>query len=252
MKIITTTDPVAAAATQLADRLRRELLAGHDVLWLLSGGSSLTIATATAAQLQGLDLSRLHITLTDERYGEPGHADENWQQLLASGFTAPAADCFRPLSGASLTDTVDQFATWLQTALDRADYVIGIFGIGPDGHTAGIKPHSVAVTSRRLAEGFVGDDFTRLTITPSVIARCNEIVIQSSGADKQAILNDWLSHPHDLADQPAEVLKQVPNATLYTTNTLGDSDANCHFRSRSHGRPNRQKTTRRWSHGDRP
>ena len=222
MKIVTTTEPIAAAATQLADSISRELLAGHEVLWLLSGGSSLTIATATAAQLHGNDLSRLHITLTDERYGAPGHGDENWQQLLASGFAAPGADCYRPLIGAPLDETVAQFETWLRSALDQADYVIGIFGIGPDGHTAGIKPHSPAVTSDHLATGFQGDDFTRLTITPPVIARVNEIVIQSSGADKQAVLSDWLSRPHELADQPAEALKQVANATLYTTNTLGE------------------------------
>lgn len=222
MKIITTAEPIAAAAKQLADSINRELLAGHDVLWLLSGGSSLTIATAAATQLHGSDLSRLHVSLTDERYGELGHADENWQQLLESGFAVPGADTYRPLTGDTLERTVDQFEAWLNNALTKATYTIGIFGIGPDGHTAGIKPHSPAVTSDHLAVGFVGDDFTRLTITPLVIARCDEIVIQSSGADKQAVLVDWLSREHELADQPAEALKQVPNATLYTTNTLGD------------------------------
>lgn len=222
MKIITTEEPIAAAAKQLADSISRELLAGHDVLWLLSGGSSLTIATAAATQLHGSDLSKLHITLTDERYGEPGHADENWQQLLASGFGAPGADCYRPLTGTSLDTTVNQFEVWLQATLNKATYTIGIYGIGPDGHTAGIKPHSPAVTSSRLVEGFVGDDFTRLTITPSVIARNDEIVVQSSGADKQPVLVDWLSAEHSLDEQPAQVLKRIDNATLYTTNTLGD------------------------------
>lgn len=222
MKIITTEEPIAAAAKQLADSISRELLAGHDILWLLSGGSSLTIATAAAAQLHGSDLSRLHVTLTDERYGEPCHADENWQQLLDSGFRAPGADTYRPLTGDTLESTVDQFEAWLEKNLAQTKYTIGIFGIGPDGHTAGIKPHSPAVASPRLAEGFIGDDFTRLTITPRVIARCDELVIQSSGPDKQAVLVDWLSTAHEPADQPAEVLKQVPNATLYTTNQLGE------------------------------
>jgi 6-phosphogluconolactonase/glucosamine-6-phosphate isomerase/deaminase len=223
MKIITTNHPVEAAAKQLADTIRTQLLAGHHVLWLLSGGSSLTIATEAAAELRDIDHQRLHVTLTDERYGPVGHADENWHQLLTSGFDLPQAHLYRPLTGDSPTDTVAHFNHWLETTLAKVDYRVGIFGIGPDGHTAGIKPHSPATMSEHLIEGYTAEDFTRLTITPAVIAQCDEIVIQASGADKQTVLHDVLTTNRPVTEQPAQALKIVPNTTLYTTNTLEES-----------------------------
>src|SRR5258708_2139506 len=55
------------------------------VLWLISGGSNIKIATAVMAKLIGNE-SNLWVTLTDERYGKVGHPDSNWQQLLEAGF----------------------------------------------------------------------------------------------------------------------------------------------------------------------
>jgi 6-phosphogluconolactonase/glucosamine-6-phosphate isomerase/deaminase len=223
MNIITTDHPIEAAAEQLAGSIRCELLAGNRVLWLLSGGSSLTIATAAAAKLRDIDHQRLYVTLTDERYGPVGHPDENWQQLLASGFELPQAHLYRPLTGESFADTVAHFNHWLESAVAAVEYTIGIFGIGPDGHTAGIKPHAPAIMSNHMADGYEAEDFTRLTITPHVIEECNEIVIQASGADKQTMLEQWLATDQPFGDQPAQALKHVANATLYTTNTLEES-----------------------------
>lgn len=223
MKIITTDEPLVAAAEHVADSIRRELLAGRRVLWLLSGGSSLTIATLAAAELRDIDHSRLSVTMTDERYGAPGHDDENWQQLLNSGFELPGATLYRPLTGDALDDTVAHFNHWLDQAHQNVDYTLGIFGIGPDGHTAGIKPHSPAILSQHLAEGYQAEDFTRLTITPHLIMECDEVVIQASGDDKESVLRQWLTTDMPFGEQPAQALKTVANATLYTTNNLGDN-----------------------------
>ena len=223
MNIITTAEPLVSAAEQVADSIRRELLAGHKVLWLLSGGSSLTIATLAAAELRDLDLQRLFVTMSDERYGLTGHADENWQQLLDSGFELPGAQLYRPLTGDTLDDTVAHFNRWLDETHTDVDYTIGIFGIGPDGHTAGIKPHSPAILSQHMAEAYEAEDFTRVTITPHLIMECDEVVIQASGDDKESVLRQWLTTDMPVGEQPAQALKAVANATLYTTNNLGDN-----------------------------
>lgn len=223
MNIITTEQPLVAAAEHVANSIRRELLAGHQVLWLLSGGSSLTIATLAAAELRDLDHSRLFITMTDERYGEVGHPDENWQQLIDSGFELPGANLYRPLTGDSLEDTVAHFNQWLDDTYNAVDYTIGIFGIGPDGHTAGIKPHSPAILSQHMAESYEAEDYVRITITPHLIMEANELVIQVSGDDKESILRQWLTTDMPFGEQPAQALKSVANATLYTTNNLGDN-----------------------------
>ncbi len=223
MNIITTAEPLVAAAEQTAASIRREVLAGRSVLWLLSGGSSLTIATLAAAGLRDLNLERVYVTMTDERYGDMGHADENWQQLLDSGFELPGAQLYRPLTGDSLEDTVAHFNHWLDETHAHIDYTLGIFGIGPDGHTAGIKPHSPAILSQHMAEAYQAEDFTRITITPHLIMECDEVIIQASGDDKESVLRQWLTTDMPFGEQPAQALKSVANATLYTTNNLGDN-----------------------------
>lgn len=223
MNIITTDQPLVAAADYVADTIRTQLSAGHKVLWLLSGGSSLTIATLAAAQLRDIDHHQLFVTLTDERYGPVGHPDENWQQLLDSGFELPEAQLYRPLTDESMEDTVAHFNHWLELAHAQVDTTIGIFGIGADGHTAGIKAHSPAILSHHLVEGYHADDFERITITPHLIMECNDIVIQASGDDKEAILRQWLTTDMPFGEQPAQALKSVPDAHLFTTNNLGAS-----------------------------
>lgn len=217
MHYITTETPVIEAANHLAAAITKHLEAGERVLWLLSGGSGAAIAVATSQRLVGVDLHNLFITMTDERYGPVDHADENWQQIMNAGFVVPGATLYRPLTGQSVADTVASWDTWLTAALADADFSIGVFGIGSDGHTAGIKPQSSATTASGLVTAFAGDDFERLTITFPTIERLNEVVIQATGDDKAAIINRLVTGHGALGDMPAQILTTAPASTLYTT-----------------------------------
>ena len=89
-------------------------------------------------------------------------------------------------------------------------------GIGADGHTAGIKPHTVAVTSDEYAAQFEGEDFARVTMTPIAIAELDEVVAYAHGADKYPVLRQLLHEEVALLDQPAQALKTVPRSTLFS------------------------------------
>jgi 6-phosphogluconolactonase/glucosamine-6-phosphate isomerase/deaminase len=217
MHYVTTNSPVIEAANHLATAITKHLNNGERVLWLLSGGSGAAIAVATSQRLVGVDLRNLSITMTDERYGPVDHADENWQQIINAGFVVPGATLYRPLIGQSVADTVRCWDTWLTATLADADFSIGVFGIGSDGHTAGIKPHSSATTASGTIAAFSGDDFERLTITFPVIQRLDEIVIQASGDDKAVIINKLVTGHSALGDMPAQILTTAPASTLYTT-----------------------------------
>ncbi|MFI5212423.1 MAG: 6-phosphogluconolactonase [Candidatus Saccharimonadales bacterium] len=220
MHYIYSNQPVTSAAEHVAQVITQHLNAGEQVLWLLSGGSGVAVAVAAAQQLQGIDLKKLSVTLTDERYGKLGHADENWQQLLDAGLSLPGAKLYRPLHGNDRTATTIAFESWIKTQLTAADYAIGIFGIGSDGHTAGIKPHTSATSAGKFATDFSGDDFERITITYQTIIRLDEAVIQATGADKRPIIERLLHERPSLNDFPASILHKIPLVTLYTNNTL--------------------------------
>jgi len=218
MNYIYTDKPIEQAANYIADTLTKHLLLGERVLWLLSGGSSIPIAVEASIRLLDHDLSNLYVSLTDERYGPIGHKDENWQQLLSDGLSLPGATLYRPLINQDIKTTTIEFNNWLEVQLDKADFKLGIFGLGADGHTAGIKPHSQAVATTELSASLVGEDFERVTISFNTIKMLDEAVIQASGADKRDIVHDLLYGNFPLDDQPAQILKTIPNTTIYTNN----------------------------------
>ncbi|MDB5186824.1 MAG: hypothetical protein JWM07_296 [Candidatus Saccharibacteria bacterium] len=218
MDYIYSEDPVKTAADHLVHAIKDNLAAGKKVLWFLSGGSGIRVVLAAARQLQRTDLTNLSVTLTDERYGPVGHEDENWQQLLDGGFTLPGANVYRTLIDADRVATSDAFGAWIMQQMMSADYKIGLFGIGSDGHTAGIKPHSAAVNTTAWADCYTGEDFERITITPFTISQIDEVVLQATGSDKSDTLRRLLHETVDASEQPAQTLKTVSVCTLYTDN----------------------------------
>ncbi|MDF2461104.1 MAG: hypothetical protein K0S68_507 [Candidatus Saccharibacteria bacterium] len=208
---ISSTDPVAKF---IAAALTKRLSKGKRVLWLVCGGSSIAIAAEVSQLLKGQDLSKLAVTLTDERYGDVGHPDSNWRQLAEAGFELPGARLRPVLSGASLDATVANFADILEEELDRADYRLGFFGIGADGHTAGMLPGSPAVEADDLAAGYDAGNFIRLTMTIPAIEALDEAVVYAVGEAKWPVL-DQLDEELDLDVQPAQALKEVETLTVF-------------------------------------
>ena len=216
MKYIYTNDPIEMAAKDVADRLIEHLSRGERVLWLVSGGSSIPIAIMASKKILDINLSKLFVSITDERYGSVGHNDENWQQLLDGGFDLPGANLYRPLIGADIQKTTAAFNEWLLEQFNKSSYSLGIFGLGADGHTAGIKPGSSAAKSTELAMSFTAEDFERVTISFVAIARIKDAIIQASGANKRQIIHDLMYYNLPVEEQPAQILKTIPDTTIYT------------------------------------
>jgi 6-phosphogluconolactonase/glucosamine-6-phosphate isomerase/deaminase len=210
-----------AVTNYLTDVLRAKLGAGQRVLWLIPGGSAIGVAVAVAQNLQDTDLRGLTVTLTDERYGPVGHADSNWLQLEQAGFSLPGARLVPVLHGHSIEETTTEFAQHLQEYCQGAAYCLGFFGMGPDGHTAGILPNSPAVAMTDWAASYQGPDFMRVTMTAPAIAALSEAVVYAMGEAKAEPLQR-LQTELSLAEQPAQALKQVPKLTIFN-DQIGES-----------------------------
>ena len=202
-------------ATVIAEAIITQLEAGKKVLWLIPGGSSIAVAVEVAKILIGSPFGKLTVTLTDERYGEMNHQDSNWLQLQQAGFYLPEAHLIPVLSGKDKEATTEDYAMCLKEELANTDYSIGFFGIGDDGHTAGILPGSPAVHSEHLTADYSGGNFERITITPKVIAQLDEAFVYAVGESKWAALLK-LESEVALNEEPAQILKQVPKLTIFT------------------------------------
>jgi 6-phosphogluconolactonase len=92
--------------------------------------------------------------------------------------------------------------------LPRFDLVS--LGMGPDGHTASLFPHTEALheMSRLVTANHVARmDTWRITLTWPVINRANSVFFLVAGADKAQILNEVLTGEHDVERLPSQLIR---------------------------------------------
>lgn len=221
MRFIQTTGWEEGTAA-LAERLAAELQQGKRVLWLVCGGSNIAASVKVMAALDEETTKNLAIFLTDERYGEVGHADSNAQQLQDAGFNPKQAVFVPVLTGLSLPETQARYDQAIQRALEHADIVIAQFGIGADGHLAGILPHSVAIAATGWVIGYEAPPYTRVTLTFKALKHIHVAVAMAFGEDKRPALQRLRDETLPLADQPSQILKELPEADIYN-DQLGEA-----------------------------
>lgn len=198
-------------AEQLKKVLSEQLQAGKCVLWLVSGGSNVQLECDIAAGLT--DTSNLQAALIDERYGEPGHKDSNYQKLVDGGFKVALAPVLE--AGLDITETAKRYTERLEVLLDAADVVVAQLGIGSDGHINGVLPHSPVVGSKKLIEHYDGPDFRRITMTLESLRFADAVFVFAYGEDKLDALTKLRDQEVSLDVQPSQILKQLSQVYLY-------------------------------------
>ncbi len=197
------------AVQYLVRIITEQITAGRPVLWFISGGSAIGPETQIATLL-GSNTTGLEISLTDERPGPVGHADANAKQLRDAGFPLP----FHAILDGSGTDNEAQaFDRYLDQALAPDAYRIGLFGMGPDGHTAGI-PHASAPAVPGLAAAYAAGHFERISMTPRAIARLDEAVLLAMGEAKRPAL-EMLGRDEPVVIQSAQALKACGHVVVF-------------------------------------
>lgn len=218
MQAISNENPTEAVE-ELAAKLASSLIQGR-VLWLVCGGSNIPLSVAAMnilrARVGTEELENLTIALTDERYGPVGHADSNWQQLQNAEFNFEGVQSIPILIGAPLDETVATYALRLEEAFDTHPMVVAQFGIGSDGHIAGILPHSPAATDARPVCAYDAPPYTRITLT----FRAFEYIMIGYafvfGDAKYEAVQRLVNETLPLTHMPSQVLKQLPEAYLYS------------------------------------
>ncbi|MDL2342400.1 MAG: 6-phosphogluconolactonase [Patescibacteria group bacterium] len=215
MQFIKSSDWHPAIAV-LQKRLTDELSAGKKVLWLVSGGSNVKASVTVMQALAEVLTANLTILLADERYGAVSHPNSNAQQLLASGFNPQRARLLSVLQdNTSFSATRDNYDRIARSAFTDNEIVIGQFGIGPDGHIAGILPNSEAVTSPEFVAAYSQQPYQRLTLTPHALKRVSAAYALVFGDDKRPALELLASKLVPYAEQPSQILKELPEAYVF-------------------------------------
>ena len=208
------------AVRAIAGRICQELKDGKRVLWLVSGGSNISIEVEVlniVRSFQDDKLEGLAILPTDERFGKVGHRDSNYEQLKAAGFDPGNASWIDVLThNVSFDQTIDFYGEVASVAFKNAGVIVGQLGMGPDGHIAGIKPESPAVKADEvLVAGYDWSDYKRMTLTPLALRQVKVAFVPAYGEDKLAKLQQLQNSTGTAADFPALLLYDIPEVYVY-------------------------------------
>lgn len=227
MKFIQAQEP-AAGIKAMALRISDALNADRKVLWLVCGGSNISTAVKAMEIIRENTkperISNLAIGLTDERYGTPGHKNSNWQQLVDAGFNMHKTALMPILIGKSLEATVQDYCDRIERKAaelrKEGGFMIALFGIGTDGHIAGILPESEAARETAFVSGYTAGPYIRVTLTAPFLTKLDAAHAFAYGTPKSAPLKRLVHEELTVDEQPAQLLKQIDESYLYSDNAV--------------------------------
>ena len=182
----------------------------------LAGGSTPKViyqALATA----NLPWEQLQVFWGDERYVPA--TDPNSNELMARQswlnlVPIPATNIHPWPTGA---DQPEQCAAEYQTEIYKCfelspgqipQFDLVLLGMGDDGHTASLFPHTSALgVIDRLTTVGSKDGQPRLTFTTTIINQAHCVAFVVTGANKQAALQQVFSHTADPQQYPAKLIQ---------------------------------------------
>jgi 6-phosphogluconolactonase len=207
---------IEATLTLMVDRLRMAINERQSCAIALSGGSTPQPLYAALAHTD-LPWERIHIFWGDERYVAPTDPDSNygmtrrvWLDLVpipAANVHPMRTDFADPQAAAA--DYEDRLAAHFGLAAGEFPiFDVMLLGMGDDGHTASLFPHTAALSVvDRLVTVGDKDGQPRLTLTFPTIDRSRSTIFLVAGASKQAALAEIFAPTGDANAYPSRGIK---------------------------------------------
>jgi 6-phosphogluconolactonase len=210
----TSAELVETAAARLADVTAESIRRRGRFLWALAGGSTPGALYRRLAQQpyrDAIEWDRCFVLFGDERAVPPTDERSNYRmanELLLSKVEIPAQNVLRMHGeAADLDAAAREYSARLEAF--KAPLDLALLGMGDDGHTASLFPHTPAL--RETARPCVATDVAplephvrRLTLTYPVFNAARKVWILVTGANKAERLARVLQGPRDLEEWPVQ------------------------------------------------
>ncbi|MFQ6593985.1 MULTISPECIES: 6-phosphogluconolactonase [Pseudomonas] len=207
-------------ANDVAEQLRAAISARGDATLVVSGGRS-PVAFFQSLAKQGLDWSKVTVTLADERWVPVEHADSNAGLLKQHLLQGPAAKA-RFLSLYSAAANLEEAALQADRLLGELPAIdVLVLGMGDDGHTASLFPNSPNLSDALQPNGTrrcwpmlaPTVPHQRLTMSRALLSTANYTVLSIAGSSKLTTLSAALASD-DIAAMPIRAFLQ-PTLEIY-------------------------------------
>jgi 6-phosphogluconolactonase len=222
---------VARAAAGLLTQAARHAVADHGSFSLvLSGGSTpkllhQLLADPAQAFRDQIDWQEVEIYFGDERAVPPDHADSNYRMArdtLLSRVPIPEVNVHRIPCEINPEEAAVEYGKLLKARFGESGGPdLTLLGMGEDGHTASLFPHTPALaeTRHRAFAQFVLNSTTgpswRMTMTAPFLNRSREVAVLVTGANKAKRLREVLHGPHDPQRLPIQLIAPASGRVIW-------------------------------------
>lgn len=208
----------------------------------LSGGSTPrklyeTLADRSGRYAASFPWNDTDFFWTDERHVPPDHSDSNYRmtnQSMLERASVPLQNIHRvPAENPDPVSAAIEYEGQLRRVFDLAPGEIPRFdlillGIGSEGHTASIFPHSelLTETTKLVAATWVEKLKTdRITFTLPVLNNAALVMFLVSGKEKSSILKTVLGSPADPQQYPAQAINPNQGRLLWLLDEAAASES---------------------------
>jgi len=189
----------------------------------LSGGSTPRVLYELLADpaepfRERIAWAKTHFFFTDERHVPPDHPDSNYRMVneaMFSRVSLPAQNIHRiPSEEPVAQDASEKYEIDLRKSFGEAipAFDLILLGLGEDGHTASLFPHSPALreTTRLVAAPWVEKlNAYRITMTLPVLNSGLSVVFLVTGASKAQILSEVIKTDKKSDLYPAQAIQPL-------------------------------------------
>jgi 6-phosphogluconolactonase len=239
--VVSDVEELSRTAANILVHKITEVLQNKEIFTLaLSGGSTpkslfALLAKKDDSYYSQIPWNKVHFFWGDERHVPPDHIDSNYRmtnETMLSVVSTPAENVHRvrgenPDSSAAALEYEQVLRSFFQLGagqVPRFDCVL--LGMGGDGHTASLFPHSSALHERdRLVVANWIEKFQsyRITMTVPVLNNADNIIFLVSGAEKADALKAVLEGDEVPDQLPSQLIRPAHGHLLWLVDEAGAS-----------------------------
>jgi 6-phosphogluconolactonase len=229
---------VALASAQLFAKKVEEAVASRGIARIaISGGSTpqatfKLLADPAHRFLATVPWDKLQLFWVDERCVPPDNPESNYgvcRELLLTKVPIPEANVFRMEGELDPEEAASRYESTLRNVMklegaESPAFDLVVLGMGPDGHTASLFPHTEALNEMGrlvVANHVPQKDTWRITLTWPVINQGFEVAFEIEGRGKTDVLAEVLTGPRDPERLPSQLIRPANGKLLF----LLDEDA---------------------------
>ena len=186
----------------------------------LSGGSTpeqLYRALSDDAIQAQINWQKVHLFWGDERNVPASDPDSNFRMVneaLLKHIAIPAENVHRVTTEMGVTDAAIAYEKALQLFFpgDWPKFDLVLLGMGEDGHTASLFPHSAGLEEEKrwfIANFAPNRDIWRLTLTKNAINAARHVLVLVKGAQKAHMLVQVLQGDFNPKEKPIQTVNPI-------------------------------------------